>query len=160
MKKPIFIPRSQHVFVPLLRNLEVYLAKRDLDPLVQMAIAFAQLLIIHPFMNGNGRVARIFIPVFAVRKKLLTQPALFLSEHFEAHRNDYFQKLFFISEKNAWEDWIAYFLTGVISQTKKTVIDWIVSQNCGMKLCGFPMKKVRSLLFHQPLVSRDKAMDV
>jgi Fic family protein len=120
IEEAYFYPPLASRIRPLLRNLEAYLAKNDVDPLAQLAIAFAQFLIIHPFMDGNGRVARIFIPVFAVRKNLLSKPALLLSEYFEANRPDYFQKLFFISGNDAWEDWIAFFLTGVILQANKT----------------------------------------
>jgi Fic family protein len=120
IEEAYFYPPAAAKIRPLLRNLEVYSAKQTFEPLMQLAIAFAQLLIIHPFMNGNGRVARIMVPVGAYRKKLLVQPALFMSFYFETHRNNYFQKLFNISEKNNWEDWIAFFLTGVISQANLT----------------------------------------
>lgn len=95
-----------------------YLQGEEKDPLVQLAIFFAQLLIIHPFMDGNGRVARIFIPVWLWKKGLISKPGLFMSSYFEKNRLQYFRKLFNISEKDAWEDWIAYFLKGVIDNTQ------------------------------------------
>jgi Fic family protein len=111
-----FPPKSQTV-KRLMQALFRYLRGKEKDPLVQLAIFFAQLLIIHPFMDGNGRVARIFIPVWLWKKKLTSKPALFMSSYFAKNRLQYFRKLFYISEKDAWEDWITYFLKGVIEQS-------------------------------------------
>ncbi len=109
-----FFPPEAKKIVPYLNSLNRYYRKKEKDPLVQIAIYFAQFLIIHPFMDGNGRVARIFIPVALKKKGLLSKPFLFLSDYFETHRLQYVQKLFYISEKGAWEDWIIFFLQGVI----------------------------------------------
>jgi len=106
-----FPPKAR--FVPkYIKEWAVYQNKRN-EPLVQLAILFAQLLIIHPFMDGNGRVARIHIPAFLYKKKLLSQPFLFMSPYFEAHQIQYFQKLFNLSEESDWESWILYFLKGI-----------------------------------------------
>lgn len=102
-----------------MRALFRYLHKKEKDPLVQLAIFFAQLLIIHPFMDGNGRVARIFIPVWAWKRGLLCKPALFLNCYFERNRLQYFRKLFEVSEEGAWEGWIQYFLKGIIEQSQE-----------------------------------------
>jgi Fic family protein len=112
-----FLPPKPEKIRRHMQNLIRYLGKKEKDPLVQLAIFFAQLLIIHPFMDGNGRVARIFIPVWLWEKGLISKPALFMSSYFERNRLEYFRKLFYITEKEAWEDWIAYFLKGVIEQS-------------------------------------------
>ena len=119
IEEAYFYPPPHKKVRGYLQSLHLYLMKKEKDPVVQTAIFFAQLLIIHPFMDGNGRVARILIPLILWKKKLLSQPLLFLSAYFEDHRLDYFRKLFYISEHDAWEDWIQYFLKGVIEQSKK-----------------------------------------
>ncbi len=116
-----FFPPEPKKVRPHMRNLLHYLRMKEKDPLVQLAIFFAQFLIIHPFMDGNGRVARIFIPVWLWKKELIAKPALFLSSYFERNRLQYFRKLFAISEKRAWEDWIIYFLKGVAEQCKHSL---------------------------------------
>ena len=151
-----FYPPAASRIHPLLRNLETYLAKKDLDALVQLSIGFAQFLIIHPFMDGNGRVARIMIPVFALKKKLMTQPALFLSAYFEANRLDYFQKLFWISEKQAWEDWIDYFLKGVISQANHTRDRVIRLKKLWQKVESIVDKDTTRKIFMEPLIAKEK----
>jgi Fic family protein len=112
-----FYPPEAKKVKKYLLALNAYARGKEKDPIVQAAILFAQFLIIHPFMDGNGRVARIAIPLFLMKKGLLSKPYLFMSEYFAAHRLAYFQKLFNISEKRAWEDWIIYFLKGVAEQS-------------------------------------------
>lgn len=119
IEEAYFFPPSANQVNAYLSALNRYFRTREKDPLVQIAIFFAQFLLIHPFMDGNGRVARIFIPIGAYKKKLLCKPALFLSSYFEDHRLAYFQKLFHISEHTAWEEWIIYFFKGVIYQCQK-----------------------------------------
>jgi Fic family protein len=102
-----------------MRNCLAYCNRKTQDPLVQIAIVIAQLLIIHPFMDGNGRVARILATLLIYKKGLLAQPVLFLSSYFQAHRKTYIRKLYEITEKGKWEEWILFFLKGVKQQAKK-----------------------------------------
>ena len=114
-----FYPPKPQLVRPLLQNLFSFLSKTE-EPLLQAAIGFAQLLIIHPFIDGNGRLARIYIPAYLVKRKIISKPVLFLSGYFEKDRLKYFRFLFKITTENAWENWIIYFLKGVIQQTKTT----------------------------------------
>jgi Fic family protein len=109
-----FFPPAPHEIKKLMSNLILYINSPNEHPCIQLAIAFAQFLIIHPFMDGNGRVARAMIPFFFKKKKMTDYPILFLSEYFQKYRLDYFHKLYFITHANAWEDWIEFFLKGII----------------------------------------------
>ena len=101
-----------------LSNLERYIHYEEKDRLIQLAIIHAQFEIIHPFLDGNGRVGRILIPLFLVEKGLLSTPAFYISDYLEVHRDTYLDKLNDISQNNSWEEWIAFFLTTVIEQAK------------------------------------------
>lgn len=116
VEEAYFFPPKPEKVRPLMQELFRYLKKKGEEPLVHLAIFFAQLLVIHPFMDGNGRVARIFTPIWLWKQGLISKPALFLSTYLERTRLQYFRKLFYISEKDAWEDWILYFLKGVAEQ--------------------------------------------
>ncbi|MFI5333971.1 MAG: Fic family protein [Chlamydiales bacterium] len=100
----------------LMQNLIRYWQRTDQEKLVQFAISFAQLLVIHPFTDGNGRVGRMLLPLFLFHKKLLSHPLFFLSRYFFLKRVSYFRKLNEISRENDWEGWISFFLTGVIEE--------------------------------------------
>ena len=85
---------------------------------MQLAVIHAQFEIIHPFLDGNGRIGRIMIPLFLYEKKLLKYPSLYVSEFFEKNRKEYYSNLWAISNKNAWNQWINYFLKAIIIQAK------------------------------------------
>ncbi len=104
-----------------LKNLQEYFRRNDEDPLVQAAIYFAQFLILHPFMDGNGRVARLLIPLFLYEKKVIFEPLFLMSHYFKKRRVDYFHKLYEISSKQKWEEWIRFFLKGIIYEGKRMI---------------------------------------
>ncbi len=113
IEEAYFLPPSARNVMGHLEKLVRYMHRKEPEPLVQTAIAFAQFLTIHPFMDGNGRVIRVWVSAYLYKKGLLSRPALFLSGYFFAHKLSYSRNLFLLSEKSGWERWIAYFLKGV-----------------------------------------------
>ena len=109
---------SPEILLGSLSNWEKYCHYEDRDRLVQLAIIHAQFEIIHPFLDGNGRLGRILIPLFLYEKRLLKYPALYVSEFFEKNRGDYYKKLRNITESNAWTQWIEYFLMAIVEQAE------------------------------------------
>ncbi len=69
---------------------------------------------IHPFLDGNGRVGRLLITLYFVSNKLLEKPSLYLSAFFEKHRQLYYDNLSAARDVNKLEQWIKFFLAGVI----------------------------------------------
>lgn len=102
-------------------DLDKYMHYDEKDSLVQLAIVHAQFEIIHPFWDGNGRTGRILLPLFLCHKKVLSSPMFYLSAYFEMRRDEYYDRLLAISQKNDWEGWIIYFLEAVIEQSKKNI---------------------------------------
>jgi Fic family protein len=85
---------------------------------VQLAIVHAQFEIIHPFLDGNGRLGRILIPLFLYEKKVLHSPMFYISDYLESNRDEYYDKLKAISDDKKWDDWIEFFLKAIIEQAK------------------------------------------
>ncbi len=113
-----FVPPEANEVPKYFKELEEYIHYEEKDPLIQLAIVHAQFELIHPFWDGNGRVGRILMPLFLYYKKVLSTPMFYLSEYFEANRNEYYSKLKGISEKNDWDSWIIYFLKAVAIQSE------------------------------------------
>jgi Fic family protein len=67
----IFVPPPTEYVRPLLADLEQFIARDDLDPLAQAAIAHGQFETIHPFLDGNGRVGRALVYAILRRRGLL-----------------------------------------------------------------------------------------
>lgn len=114
-----YIPPSPETIGELLDNLEKYIHYDEKDRLVQLAIIHAQFEIIHPFLDGNGRIGRILIPLFLYEKKILNNPMFYLSSYFENHREEYYNKLLSITEANKWEEWILFFLKAIQYQSQQ-----------------------------------------
>jgi Fic family protein len=66
-----------------------------------------------PFLDGNGRVGRILIPLYLVSHNLLSKPLLYMSAFFEANKNSHYQKLMQVRMNNKLLDWLLFFLKGV-----------------------------------------------
>ena len=116
-----FIPPEPQHIPGLFSNLEEYIHSEDvIDPLVQIAVAHYQFEAIHPFMDGNGRVGRLFVPLFLYDKKVTAYPNIYVSEFLEEHRDTYYELLRDVSEKGNWIPWIRFFLDAVFEQTKIT----------------------------------------
>jgi Fic family protein len=102
-----------------LDNWEKYYHSDD-DPLVRLALIHAQFEFLHPFLDGNGRIGRILIPIFLYEKRLLSQPTFYMSEYLEDYRDEYIDKLNALGRtKNAWREWTAFFLNAIAAQAEK-----------------------------------------
>ncbi len=113
-----YIPPEPLILMDHLSNFEKYIHYDEKDRLVQLAIVHAQFEIIHPFLDGNGRIGRILIPLFLYEKKVLHSPMFYISEYLESNRDEYYAKLRGISEGKKWEDWIEFFLKAIVAQSK------------------------------------------
>lgn len=110
-----FVPPPHHEVPQALGDLERFLHQRDgLPPLVKIALAHVQFETIHPFLDGNGRVGRLLITFLLTESGVLHKPVLYLSHYFRAHRQAYYEHLQAVREQGAWEEWLAFFLRGVI----------------------------------------------
>lgn len=117
-----YIPPTPERLMIYFDNFEKYIHYDDKDVLVQLAIIHAQFELIHPFLDGNGRVGRILIPLFLYEKKLLKSPVFYISEYLEANREIYYDRLKQISQDGNWNDWIIFFLTAIIEQSKTNTL--------------------------------------
>jgi len=112
----IFIPPSPSDLQTALPELEGFMAMTHRDTIVQTAIAHAQFELLHPFLDGNGRVGRILIPLLFVSKGLIASPTFYISEYFEGHRRAYYDGLGAISDERDWQGWVKFFLQAVTDQ--------------------------------------------
>ena len=113
-----FVPPAPNEIIDYLDEWEKFINADFDDLLVQLAIVHAQFEIIHPFLDGNGRLGRLLIPIFLYSKDYLSQPIFYLSEYFENHRDEYYNNLRNITADNNWQDWIKFFLNAIIEQSK------------------------------------------
>lgn len=91
-----------------------------MSPVVQAALAHYQFETLHPFSDGNGRIGRLLIVLQLMQLKVLQHPILVVSPWFESHRSEYQSALLALSETGNWNDWVAFFATGVEAAATST----------------------------------------
>jgi Fic family protein len=121
IEQATYVPPSAEKVADLMSNLEKYIHAEEKDLLVQLSIVHAQFEMIHPFMDGNGRVGRMIMPLFLYFKKAIFYPSFYLSEYLESHRDEYYRALLDISKNDNWDGWITFFLQAVIEQSKENI---------------------------------------
>lgn len=114
----IFVPPPPDVMKDSIGDLEHFLHEREMPLLVQLALAHYQFEAIHPFLDGNGRIGRLLIPLMLVLRSALPQPLLYLSAYLEQHRSEYYDHLLFISQRGDLIPWVDFFLRGVRVQAR------------------------------------------
>ena len=111
-----FVPPAWGQVGESMGNWEKYLHFDEKDRLVQLTIVKAQFELIHPFLDGNGRLGRMLVPTYLYEKGLLSSPMFYISAYLEMHRDKYYEKLRAISREGDWNGWVKFFLTAIVEQ--------------------------------------------
>jgi Fic family protein len=115
-----FVPPPPHEVAQHLGELEQFLhAAPQLPTIVRIGLAHAQFETIHPFLDGNGRVGRLLISFLLCEQEILLKPVLYLSHYFKQHRQEYYDRLQAVRDRGAWEDWLTFFLQGVVEVSRQ-----------------------------------------
>jgi Fic family protein len=120
---------------------EHYLHEQTHDVLVQLAVVHAEFESLHPFLDGNGRIGRMLIPLYLFDRQLLQSPMFYLSEYLEANRQEYYDRLLAVSRDGDWTGWCWFFLQALQRQAAENEVkarkiltlyqqkkDWIVDR--------------------------------
>lgn len=107
-----------------LKHLEVFINDPEfckLDPVIKLALMHYQFEAIHPFGDGNGRTGRILNNLYLVHQNLLPLPVLYLSSYIIDNRQDYYQLLRNVTEKQDWRNWILFMITALNTTALLTI---------------------------------------
>ncbi|KJS86526.1 MAG: hypothetical protein JM58_06825 [Peptococcaceae bacterium BICA1-8] len=117
-----YVPPSIDYLNSCLDNFEKFLHENDkISLLVKAALIHSQFEMIHPFLDGNGRVGRLLIAFYLAANNILHKPTLYLSKFIKRNQKAYYECLYNIHAKGDYEAWIKFFLTGVIDTAKEAV---------------------------------------
>ncbi len=118
-----FIPPVHSTVPELMGDIEKFLHNDEihLPELLKIALVHYQFETIHPFLDGNGRVGRLMIPLYLVNKNILKKPILYLSDFMENHRKLYYENLNNVRENNDISQWFKFFLVGIIETAKNGI---------------------------------------
>jgi Fic family protein len=114
-----YVPISADKLPKAMSGWERYLHEQAPDLLVQLAIAHAEFEALHPFLDGNGRLGRMLIPLFLWQRKLIRRPMFYISAYLEANRDAYYDGLTAVSRDKDWTGWCSFFLKAVQKQAEE-----------------------------------------
>lgn len=83
-------------------------------------IAQFQLVHIHPFLDGNGRTARLLSTLCLYRKGYDFKKLFTISEYYDRNRTDYYEAIQSVCGNNMdMSAWIEYFTEGLATQLRE-----------------------------------------
>jgi Fic family protein len=111
----VYVPPPHASMMQCLDAFEEFLHDQPerLSVLVTAALAHVQFELIHPFLDGNGRVGRLLVALLLCAEGALSEPLLYLSLYFKNRRSDYYRLLQRVQSEGDWEVWLDFFLVGV-----------------------------------------------
>ena len=130
--------------------------------LVMAALTHVQFETVHPFLDGNGRIGRLLIPLLLHHSGLLQQPLLYLSLYFKQHRDEYYRLLDRVRTAGDWEAWLDFFLEGVATtatsavETAQRLVLLFKEDTARVQACGrtaATMLKVLQALHERPVLT-------
>jgi Fic family protein len=162
LTEAMYVPPAVEDMKRAMGELEGFLHDpRLLPPLIKCGLVHSQFETIHPFLDGNGRMGRLLITFLLCQEGILERPLLYLSYFFKRNRIEYYDRLQAVRDRGAWEEWMKFFLRGVIevsSESATTVRDILALRAAHSELLQTKLRSANSLrlldrLYDRPVTS-------
>lgn len=124
VRKTVYWPPDDQNVATLLKELLAFVEQNDkvLDPLIIAGIFHKQFVIIHPFMDGNGRTVRLATKVLLAAVGLDTFNLFSFENYYNQNISDYFKHVgvhgnyYDIQQQVDFTQWLEYFTDGIIDE--------------------------------------------
>ena len=167
----VYVPPPHTEIAECLTDFEKFINNEEIDTpdLIKIAILHYQFESIHPFLDGNGRIGRLLIPLYIQSKGMLDKSCLYISDYIERNKDTYYDMLTRVRTHNDMIAWIKFFLEAVIetSKTAKEKFRNVVELTMEMDkvIVNLPVKsdnvkKVIDVLYNEPVINRKKLYDI
>lgn len=122
--KVVYLPPDVAKVVALVKELIDFVNKSsgDVNPLILAGIFHKQMVIIHPFMEGNGRTTRLMTKVLLAKMGLNTFKLFSFENYYNQNVTKYFQIVGEYGDYNElvnkidFTKWLEYFTGGIIDE--------------------------------------------
>ena len=167
----VYVPPPHTEIAECLTDFEKFINNEEIDTpdLIKIAILHYQFESIHPFLDGNGRIGRLLIPLYIQSKGMLDKSCLYISDYIERNKDTYYDMLTRVRTHNDMIAWIKFFLEAVI-ETSKTAKDKFrnvveLTMEMDKTIIDLPIKaenakKVIDVLYNEPIINRKKLMEI
>ena len=167
----VYVPPPHTEIAECLTDFEKFINNEEIDTpdLIKIAILHYQFESIHPFLDGNGRIGRLLIPLYIQSKGMLDKSCLYISDYIERNKDTYYDMLTRVRTHNDMIAWIKFFLEAVI-ETSKTAKDKFrnvveLTMEMDKVIIDLPIKaenakKVIDVLYNEPIINRKKLMEI
>ena len=118
-----FVPPPPQMMMECLNALELFIHDQQIaiPVIIKAGLIHIQFETIHPFLDGNGRIGRLLIPLLLFEQGLLHEPVLYLSLYFKTHRQDYYTLLNEVRLTGNWEKWLIFFANAITETANQAV---------------------------------------
>jgi len=116
-----FVPIEAHKLPEALGTWERFAHENPHDRLVQLGLLHAEFEALHPFLDGNGRIGRMLVPLFLWQWGLIRRPMFYISDYMESHREAYYEALLAVSRDGDWTGWCRFFLEALRVQAEENL---------------------------------------
>ena len=166
----VYVPPPHTEVAECLSDFEKFINNEEIDTpdLIKSAILPYQFESIHPFLDGNGRIGRLLIPLYIQSKGMLEKSCLYISDYIERNKDAYYDMLTRVRTHNDMIGWIKFFLEAVIETSKtakekfRNVVELTMEMDkVIMDLSVKPenARKVLDVLYDEPIISRKKILE-
>ena len=114
-----FVPAPSEQVLDGMRAWERYVGADAPDRLVQVAVQHAEFEAVHPFLDGNGRLGRMLIPLLMRQYGLIGTPVFCISRQIAPRRIFYYDALLGVSRDDDWTGWCLYLLDAIRAQARE-----------------------------------------
>ncbi len=123
-RKVVYLPPDAKDVKDLLINLIDFVSSglEKIDPLILAGIFHKQMVIIHPFIDGNGRTTRLATKVLLAQLGLNTFNLFSFENYYNKNVTKYFQTVgefgnfYDLANKIDFTSWLEYFTEGIIDE--------------------------------------------
>ena len=109
--------------------------------MIKAALSHVQFETIHPFLDGNGRVGRLLIPLLLCNEGILSEPLLYMSLYFKQNRSRYYDLLTQVRLEGDREEWLLFFIEGI----QQTAVGALTTAQRLMKIDEEDKKRIQGL---------------
>ena len=164
--RTVFLPPDHGEVEALVDGLLSFLssARGRVDPLIAAGIFHRQLVLIHPFTDGNGRTTRLATKLLLADLGIDTFPLFSFENHYNRNVTRYFAAVgavgdyYEVKDSIEFTPWLEYFTEGIVDELLRVLSELEAAVAGEMRLAPHHELILEHLREHGVIMDRDYAL--